>query len=300
MKILIDFWFHLKHYTVEILPVLAVGFLLSGIFYELVPGDVVRKYLGKKNFFTLFSIIIVGMILPICCIGSLPMAVGFRQKGVRLGNVLAFLVATPATSVSSILVTLKFFGVGFTLYLCLSVIILGFVIGIIGNLIDTTKHEDISKTEQTTAEFLAEYITKKTFKQKILSMLKYAFIYLPKEIGVEILIGLLLASFISSLNIIKIFVENFLFGIYGYLFSVIFGVLMYICSTASVPLVYALHIQGLDVGPSLVLLILGPLTSYATLLVIRKEFGIKIFSIYLITIISFSLICGYIFNLITL
>lgn len=299
MKFITEFLLNLKHYGLEILPVLVLGFFLSGIFYELVPENIIKKYLVKKNYLTLFTIILIGMILPICCIGSLPMAVGFRQKGVRLGNILAFLVATPATSVSSILITLKFFGVSFTLYLCLSVIILGFLIGLIGNFLDKTQQSFVDdKLPPTATEFLSKYIPKKTFKQKILSSLRYAFIYLPKEIGGEILIGIVLASFISSLNIIKIFVENFLQGIYGYLFSVIFGVLMYICSTASVPLVYALNKQGLSIGPSLVLLILGPLTSYATLLVVKKEFGLKVFSIYLVTIILFSLFSGIIFELI--
>jgi uncharacterized membrane protein YraQ (UPF0718 family) len=98
--------------------------------------------------------------------------------------------------------------------------------------------------------------------------------------------------------VFKIFVEKFLSGVYGYLFSVIFGIFMYICSTASVPLVYALSQQGLSIGPSLVLLILGPLTSYATILVVRKEFGDKILFFYLATIIVFSLISGYILELI--
>ncbi len=290
------FFWHFKHYLIEILPVLFIGFLLSGIFYELVPESIVQKYLRKNNFFSLFIIIIIGMILPICCIGCLPMAIGFKQKGVRLGNVLAFLVATPATSVSSVLMTLKFFGFWFTLYLCLSVILLGLLIGMIGNLIELHKDQNFQQQVSST-EFFLQFVPNKTLKQKILSILKYAFVYLPKEIGVEILIGLLLASLISSLNIVKFFVENFLVGIYGYIFSTIFGVLMYICSTASVPLVYALNDQGLGLGPSLVLLILGPLTSYATLMVVTKKFGTKIVVVYLTTTILFSVLSGYIFSL---
>lgn len=298
MNLITNFLLDLKHYIIEIVPVLIVGFLLSGIFYELVPERVVKEYLVKTNFFTLFSIIFIGMILPICCIGSLPVAVGFRQKGVKLGNILAFLVATPATSVSSVLVTLKFFGPLFVLYLCIVVILLGFIIGVIGNLIDESKNVDNSSyNQQTTTEFFSQFIPPKTFLQKITSILRYSFIYLPKEIGLEIVIGIILASLISSLNIVKIFVENFLYGIFGYIFSVIFGVLMYICSTASVPLVYALNKQGLGMGPSLVLLILGPLTSYATLLVIKKEFGWKVLKLYLFTIILFSLLSGYVFSL---
>lgn len=296
MSFITNFLFNLKNYFIEILPVLLFGFLLSGIFYELVPQNLVKKYLVKKNFFTLFSIITIGMLLPICCIGSLPIAIGFKQKGVKLGNILAFLVATPSTSVSSILITMKFFGPIFTIYLCISVIILGFIIGVVGNLIDKQRSEDFATDQQDISNFLSQYIPKKNFKQKIFSALKYAFFYLPKEIGLEIFFGLVLAAMISSLGVVRIFVENFLGGVYGYLFSVIFGVLMYICATASVPLVYALHTQGLQLGPSLVLLILGPLTSYATLLVVNKTFGIKVLFVYLLVIISFSLLSGVILS----
>ncbi|MCS7151833.1 MAG: permease [Endomicrobia bacterium] len=297
MNFITNFVTHLKYYILEILPILAIGFLLSGVFYELVPDRLVNRFLVKKNFFTLFTIIIVGMMLPICCIGSLPIAVGFRHKGVKLGNILAFLVATPATSITAVLMTIKFFGVGFTLYICLSVMILGFLIGIIGNIIDKSAVEKVNTASATAAEFLSQFIPNKTLGQKIISILRYSFVYMPKEIGIEILIGLVLASLISSMNIIKIFVENFLSGIYGYLFSAIFGVLMYICATASVPLVYALNKQGLGVGPSVMLLILGPLTSYATLLVIKKEFGLKTLVFYVITIILFSAVSGYIFSI---
>jgi uncharacterized membrane protein YraQ (UPF0718 family) len=298
MNFFLNFILHLKHYISEIIIVLPIGFLLSGIFYEFIPQSIVKKYLVKKNFFTLLSIILIGMILPICCIGSLPMAIGFRQKGVKLGNVLAFLVATPATSITAVFLTLKFFGVYFTIYLCVSVLILGFIIGILGNIFDK-KEEGLNNASNLTGiDFLTQFLPKKTFFEKVKAAVYYAFVYLPKEIGLEILIGLLLASFISSLNILKIFVENYLSGVYGYLFSVIFGVLMYICSTASVPLVYALNQQGLSIGPSLVLLILGPLTSYATLLVVRKEFGNKVLIFYLTTIIIFSVISGYVLELI--
>jgi uncharacterized membrane protein YraQ (UPF0718 family) len=298
MNFIIEFFTHFKHYVLDVAVVLIIGFLLSGIFYEFIPQSVVRRYLVKKNFFTLLSIIFIGMILPICCIGSLPMAVGFRRKGVRLGNVLAFLVATPATSVTSVFLTLKFFGIYFTIYLCASVLVLGFIIGILGSTFDKKEDFDDNVESHAGIDFLAQFLPKKTFLGRIKSALTYAFVYLPKEIGLEILIGLLLASLISSLDVFKIFVEKFLSGVYGYLFSVIFGIFMYICSTASVPLVYALSQQGLSIGPSLVLLILGPLTSYATILVVRKEFGDKILFFYLTTIIVFSLMSGYILELI--
>jgi len=72
---------------------------------------------------------------------------------------------------------------------------------------------------------------------------------------------------------------------------------MYMCATMSVPLVYALINQGLNIGAGLALLLIGPITSYGTILVIRKEFGYKILLVYLGIICSLSVIAGYLFSI---
>jgi uncharacterized membrane protein YraQ (UPF0718 family) len=73
---------------------------------------------------------------------------------------------------------------------------------------------------------------------------------------------------------------------------------MYICSTASVPLVDAFILQGMNIGAGMVLLLWGPLTSLGSILVLRKEFGGKILSTYLAVVCLMSLALGYCFSLI--
>jgi len=82
------------------------------------------------------------------------------------------------------------------------------------------------------------------------------------------------------------------------MFALVFGLVMYICSTASVPLVHAFITQGLSVGAGFVLLLVGPITSYGNILVIKKEFGMKILLTYLIYISLMGLLLGYIFSFI--
>ena len=89
----------------------------------------------------------------------------------------------------------------------------------------------------------------------------------------------------------------YLYGYFAYLFSAIFGLLMYICSTASVPLVHAFIYQGLDPGAGLVMLILGPVTSYGALLVVWRKFGLKVLSAYLVIVITTSIVFGYLYSL---
>lgn len=301
IEIISQILFHLKDYTIEILPSLFIGFLLSGIVHEFLPQSIAEKYLNKKGVLPIFYVTIIGIILPVCCLGSLPIAVTFRKKGMPLGPILAFLVATPATSISSILVTLSFLGIWFTIYLCTTVILMGLIIGLIGNLLPYQKIEKVSEHCPMCEEGDHKkhfHHSKKNISQRIVSVLSYGFIDLPKEMGLEIILGIILAAIISSISPIKYLIKNYLSGWFGYVFALVFGLLMYICATASVPLVDAFINQGMNKGAGLILLIAGPVTSYGTILVLKKEFGLKILLFYIATISIISLISGFIYSLI--
>lgn len=297
----IEFIYTLKHYIIEILPSLMLGFLLSGIIHEFVPQSWVNNYLSKKGILSIFYVTIAGIMLPLCCFGSLPVAIGLRKKGVPLGPILAFLVATPATSITAILVTWRLLGIGFTLYLCLTVILMGVIIGLIGNLLPFKKLESDSDScpmcEE--GEHGKHCHHRKGIKKRIISVLSFGFLDIPKEIGIELVIGLVLAAVVASIAPIGNFIGTYLTTGFGYIFTLIFGLIMYICSTASVPIVQAFISHGLSNGAGLVLLLVGPITSYGAILVIRKEFGTKVLLVYLGIICSLSLISGYLFSVIT-
>jgi len=288
------------HYLKEVLPALAIGFLISGFVHELIPEDKVLKYLGGRGIKPIFYSTLIGTLLPVCCWGSLPIAVSFYKKGARLGPVLAFLVATPATSISALLVAYSVLGLGFTIYIFFAVIAMGLIIGMIGNTIAYIPkiHERKACPHCELNPEHAHTHQKKSLKDKIISALKYAYIDLPKEIGFELLIGLILAAVVATFIPLGHLIKLYLSGWFGYAFSIVFGVLMYICSTASVPLVDSLIKQGMSSGAAMTLLLIGPVTSYGTILVLRKEYGAKVLTIFLSTLIVSTLMLGIGFQVI--
>jgi hypothetical protein len=54
----------------------------------------------------------------------------------------------------------------------------------------------------------------------------------------------------------------------------------------------------MNIGAGMVLLLAGPVTSWGTILVLRKEFGGRILAVYLAVISGMSLALGYTFSLI--
>jgi hypothetical protein len=290
-----------KHYFIEMAPALAIGFLLSGIVHEFIPDRWINKHLGGKGVKGVLWSTLIGTLVPVCCWGCLPIAVSFRKKGASLGPILAMLIATPATSINALIVTAKLLGLKFAIYLFFSVILMGITAGLIGNRIKVKKaltDNDNCNCNEKSFNLLELKTIKKSFASRLVSVFKFAYIQMPKDIGKETLLGLALAASVGSIMPIGYWVKHYLTGSFGYLFALIFGLLMYICATMGVPLVDALIKQGMDKGAGFVLLLVGPITSYGTILVLRKEFGVKVLLIYLGLICSLALILGYIFSLI--
>ena len=329
-----QFFIVFKDYLIEVLPFLAIGFFLSGLIHEFVPTGWVERHLGGKGIKPLLYSTLVGTALPICCIGSLPVAVSLHEKGARLGPVLAFLVATPATSVTALLVCYALLGIKFAVFIFFAVILMGLIMGVFGNLI---KFKPRGQTEEiavdpvcgmsvsTSKSLETKYKGKSyyfcsphcqaTFAREadkyaimgepvrsitsgLVSALRFGFVDMPKRIGAELLLGLALAALVAAITPVGKFVGDYFSGGLGYLFSLIFGLMMYICSTASVPLVDAFISQGMNIGAGMVLLIVGPVTSWGTILVLRKEFGGKTLLIYLTVICLTALALGYCFSII--
>ncbi len=330
-----QFFIVFKDYLIEVLPYLAVGFFLSGLIHEFAPTEWVERHLGGKGIKPILYSTIVGTALPICCLGSLPVAVSLHQKGARLGPVLAFLVATPATSITALLVCYALLGIKFTVFIFFAVIAMGLLMGLVGNLLKVrpkafasqneqlardpvcgmnveigkaTKTEYSGETyyfccphcqqafESNPKEYLGTY--SKNIAHRLKHAFKYAFVDMVKEIGPELLLGLVLAALVATITPVGKFVGDYFSGGLGYPFSLVFGLLMYICSTASVPLVHAFISQGMNIGAGMVLLIVGPVTSWGTILVLRKEFGGKTLLTYLMLISTVALALGYGFSII--
>ncbi len=291
---IVQFFVILWGYILDVLPYLVLGFLLSGLVNEFVPAGFVEKHLGGRGLKPLLYATLAGTLLPVCCCAIVPVAVSFHRKGARLGPVLALLVATPATSLAALLVSYGLLGIEFTVYIFFAVIIMGLVMGFIGNFLRDAPQPAPAETAGCDCAVTASGQP----GRRIVNALRYAFVEMPREIGLEMALGLVLAAVVAAVTPVGNFVGEWLSGGLGYPFSLVFGVLMYICSTASVPLVDAFISQGMNVGAGMVLLMAGPVTSWSTILVLRKTFSGHILAVYLAVICAVSLTLGWLYSVI--
>jgi hypothetical protein len=86
-----------------------VGLLLAGLIVALVPEEMMGRLLGG-GLPSMLLMLVVGIPLYICATASTPIAAALILKGVSPGAALVFLLAGPATNVTSLTVLLRILG----------------------------------------------------------------------------------------------------------------------------------------------------------------------------------------------
>jgi len=127
--------------------------------------------------------------------------------------------------------------------------------------------------------------------------LKYGFVTLPRDIGKAMLLGLVIAAFISALVPDGFFAEKLGTGIFAMIIMMFLGIPVYVCATASVPVAAALILKGLSPGAALVFLMTGPATNAASFITIWKSLGRATAIIYLATVAGCALLGGILLDL---
>jgi hypothetical protein len=72
-------------------------------------------YFGKRDFKSVLRASLVGIPLPLCSCGVLPTGIGLYRQGESKASTLAFIIATPATTITNILLILGMIGWKFML-----------------------------------------------------------------------------------------------------------------------------------------------------------------------------------------
>lgn len=263
----------------EMAPYLLLGFLIAGILHAFVPQRVYAKYLAGSDMRSVVLAALFGVPLPLCSCGVIPTAMSMRREGASKGAVVSFLIATPQTGVDSIAATASLLGLPFALLRPVA----AFVTALFGGaLTGAFTRRDPSSSDAT----LATVPVRRTFRQKCRAALRYGFVDMMQDIGKWLLVGLVAAGLIT------IFLPDGFFATFSdrpllnMLLVLALSVPMYICATGSIPIAAALMLKGLSPGAALVLLMAGPATNLAAILVIGKVLGRRTLFLYLAAIVA--------------
>lgn len=284
---LTDFLNELWKLTVEMAPYLLFGFLFAGILRVFFPRRLLLKYMGQPSLKSVLHAAILGVPMPLCSCGVLPTGLSLRHNGASKGATSAFLISTPQTGVDSILVTYSMLGLPFAIVRPIAALVTGLAGGALTNWL-TRDNSDAKTTNGSPDD---------NPPRTIRYMLRYAFVDFLQDISRWLVIGLMIAAFISVILPDDFFSEYIPNDFMGMLIILLAAVPVYFCATASVPVAAVLLMKGLSPGAALVLLMAGPAVNSASFTVLFKSFGKKETWIYLLTIAGGALLFGNLINL---
>lgn len=269
-------------------PYLLLGLVVAGVLHVLLPRRLVEKHLSSRGFASVFKATLLGMPMPLCSCGVIPVATSLRKQGSSKGATVSFLIATPQSGADNLLATYGMLGPVFAV----AGLVVTFVTGLLAGFItDRVDRDTPSASDASNGDTPAP-----NGDSPILRALRHACITLPASFGRSILFGLLLAGLISTF-----IPDNALSGTLGggateILVAMLFGVPIYVCATGSIPIAASLLAAGLSPGAALAFLITGPATNVTTLSTVWGLLGRKITVIYLSTIMIVSLAAGLLLN----
>ena len=275
----------------EMSPYLLLGFFLAGLLSVIVRQELIERWLGKKSFGSVIKASILGVPLPLCSCGVIPVTSSLYQRGASKGATTSFLTSTPQTGVDSILATTGLIGPFFAWFRVAVALVSGTIAGLIVDFFE----KESSKPQSDAIEITEA--PKASPKEKIRAIFVYGFYTLPQDIGKTLILGIVLAGLLGAL-LPENWGESYLSNPWlTYVAVTLIAIPLYVCSTGSIPIAFALLASGVSPGAALVFLIAGPATNVATITTLYKMLGRRTIVIYLVSIIGISWLSGWLLDL---
>ena len=263
-------------------PWLVVGFLAAGVIAVWIPRAWVNRVMGGSSGFSgVLRAVLVGVPLPICSCGVLPIATGLRRNGAGKGATAAFLISTPQTGIDSILATYALMGPVFAIARPLAAALTGIVGGTVVSAVGGDDASASAVEDAAPASHGIKAILWQAYRRLLGSVVK------------PLAIGLAISALVTVLVPDGFFAEAF--GGRDWLAMpamAIVGFPMYVCSTASIPIAASLILKGVSPGAAFVFLMVGPAMNAMSVTTVASLIGRKAAAAYVATIIAGAILCG--------
>jgi uncharacterized membrane protein YraQ (UPF0718 family) len=295
----------------ELINTMWWGLLMAVVFVgllERIPRDLVMSALGQGG--TIKGIVratFAGVLLDLCSHGILMVGTKLYERGASLGQLMAFLIASPWNSLSLTIILITLVGWGWTLSFVALSMAIGIITGIIFDRLVKAKvlpANPHAPSEQNTPT------TNAPITPQIVALIKQAD-YSPKAIGNLLwdglkdsrmvfrwlLFGLVLSTAIRAF--VPIDTYQTLFGptVAGLFLTLIAATIIEVCSEGSTPIAADLLTRAAAPGNGFTFLMAGVATDYTEVMVIRdttKSWKIALF-LPLLTLPQVLLV-GYLLN----
>ena len=274
-------------------PWLLAGLAAAGLVKALIPDSALQRWLGGSGVAATARGAVVGAPLPLCSCGAIPTALALHRGGAGRGPTTAFLIGTPGVGVDSVAISYALLGPLMAFARVAGAIITAIATGL---LVGRTRgaqpaapavdcgaccdNPTAAATAPDTTTDTTTYPGPAPLARRLLAGQRYAFGDVLDDIRLWLVIGLFVAGTLMAL-VPPAALAEYGGGLPAMLLMAVIGIPMYLCATAATPIAVGLLAAGVSPGTALVFLLAAPITSLATLGVLRRELGTPALAVYL-------------------
>lgn len=268
-------------------PWLLLGLFVSGLIRAFVEDTVLQRWVGGEGPASIGRAAVIGAPLPLCSCGAIPTALTLHRAGAGRGPTTAFLIGTPGIGVDSLAITYALLGPFMMFVRALGAVITAVVTGLLvamgtrGTPIPVLQSIGCSTCnsngcgsqvpKQSREDSVPAAPVQPPVTHRLREGIRYAFGDLLEDIGPWLLGGLVVAGVLIAL-VPPQMLSTYGSGPVAMLLMAVVGIPLYICAAAATPIAAGMLLAGVSPGTALVFLLAGPITSAATLGLLRREF----------------------------
>jgi uncharacterized membrane protein YraQ (UPF0718 family) len=266
-------------------PAVLLAYVAAGLFSAWVPPGSLAWMSRGSRVRQGFAGMAVGLPLPICSCGVVPLYQQLIQQGASTTAAIAFLIATPELGIDAILLSFPLLGEEYAILRIVAAAVTAMVVALV-----------MGRGVQRSARGLplfapdaSHYVA--STREKLGRAVRSGFGDLVDHTAPWILVGLLIAAILQPV-LTGSCITRMPTGLDVLVFAAV-GLPLYICASASTPLVAVLVAAGVSPGAGLALLLTGPATNVSTIGILTRmhgrRFAIGFSAMMMVTAISLGL-----------
>lgn len=271
------------HTVFELINTMWWGVVLAAVFVGLlaaIPQNLIMGVLGQGGTKRgVFRATAAGLLLDLCSHGVLMVGMQLYKRGASLGQVMAFLIATPWNSLSLTIIMVALIGLPWTLAFIALSLLIGLVTGLwidrlvaSGRLPANPNHEPLPADFRLLPAFKAAW-GEINWRWQLVPDLLWRGLTGSAMVIRWLLVGVLLAAFVRALMDPALFSEWFGPTMLGLAVTLVAATIIEVCSEGSTPLAAELMTRGGAPGNAFAFMMAGVSTDYTEIMSLKDTTG---------------------------
>jgi uncharacterized membrane protein YraQ (UPF0718 family) len=284
---IVDTWRTFWGLALDSAPAVLLAYVAAGLVHAFIPMGSLSWMSRGSRLRQGVAGMAVGLPLPVCSCGVVPLYQELVQQGASTTAAVAFLVATPELGLDAITLSVPLLGTRFAIVRVVAAAVAAIAVAMVMGRLITRKPRGLPMATGDAAP--------RSIGDRLRQAAQSGFGEMVDHTAPWILVGLLLAA-IAAPILEGSWLTALPTGVDVVAFAII-GLPLYICASASTPLVAVLVAAGVSPGAGLALLLTGPASNVSTIGILTRMHGRRFAIGFSVTMIVAAVALGWSVNL---